>query len=372
MSFLRNRLLGGVSFLPLFAPEGVGSGAGEGAAAGAAAAAGAGSAAAGAGQAGAGEGTKAASAAPGAATLAGGADGGEAAAAAAAAAAASSSAAGKLPEGFDFRAYLAAGDKDVAKDLEKYTDPKAIYTALREVQAKISKGELKLAPKPLAANATDEQKAEWRKANGLPDKPENYVEKLELPNGMVVGEGDKELVGDFAKMMFEQGGSQAEMNRAVAWFYQAQDAMKQRQADADQESIIASTIALRSEWGSEYKANMNAQQALLLTMPEEFKNELLTSRTASGQMLGNTAGFLKWAAQTARDLNPAATIVPNGGDAGKTIGAEIASIEETFRKAAGGDGEAHRAYYGKDGQPGLDARHRELLGMQEKMQKRAS
>jgi hypothetical protein len=64
------------------------------------------------------------------------------------------------------------------KDLEKYTDPRAVYQSLRDLQAKISKGELKAPPTPLPENATAEQKAAWRQANGLPATAEDYVKGL--------------------------------------------------------------------------------------------------------------------------------------------------------------------------------------------------
>jgi hypothetical protein len=145
----KNRMLGGASFLPMFAAED-GSGGGAPAGGGAAPAAGAAPAGGAAPAAGAAPGAAAAPAAGADATLAGGGvDPTGAAAAAAAGAAAGTPKPGDLPAGFDFRAYLAGGDKDAEKDLAKYTDPKAVYKSLRDLQAKISKGELKAPPAAL-------------------------------------------------------------------------------------------------------------------------------------------------------------------------------------------------------------------------------
>jgi hypothetical protein len=362
-------MLGGISFRPFYDADKTGGGGATPPAAGATPAADPGAAAAAAAAAAtpaAKTGEQPGAAAPGATvdpgkdTLAGGADPGAAAAAAAA------GATPKFPD--NWRELLAGEDKKALTDLQRYTDPNAFYKGARELRAKIDSGEFKAAPKPLPADATPEQKAEWRKTNGLPATPEAYVEKLALPDGMVVGEADKPLVADFAKAMFESGASQDEMNRSVNWYYQMQDQLATKQAENDKQSIIDSQAELIGEWGpGDFKINMNAVGSLLATMPEDFRNALLTARTADGKLLGNTAALNRWAAQTARELNPAATIVPAGADSGKTISAELESIEATLRKAQGGDQEAHRAYYGYEGKPGLEVRMRELIDIQQKM-----
>src|SRR3546814_3644725 len=45
--------------------------------------------------------------------------------------------------------------------------------------------------------ATPEQIAEWRKEQGIPEKPEDY--DLKFDNGLVIGEADKPLVAEFLK-----------------------------------------------------------------------------------------------------------------------------------------------------------------------------
>jgi hypothetical protein len=262
---------------------------------------------------------------------------------------------------------LAGGDKAVEKDLAKYASPDQVYKSLRSLQADISSGKLKAPPAPLPANATDEQKAEYRKTNGLPEAPEGYVAKVALPDGVVLGEADKPLVGDFAKMALERGWSQDQFNQAVGWFYEAQAAQDAQRVEADGQLRVTSEVALRTEWGSDYAANMNAFGAFKAMLPQDFQELLFTARTPDGRMLGNTAELIRIGAQLAREFNPAATLIVPGGDATKSIGAEIESIEGTYRKAISGDGEAHRAYYGHDGKPGLEVRHRELIDAQQKM-----
>lgn len=384
----RNRMLGGVSFMPMFdaAKEGGAGGGGAadagGAAAGAAAgatdvAAGAadtGGAAAGA-AAGAGAGADAGGAAAGAADAGktGAADPGAAAAAATLAAggadpakadaATAAAAAGKgFPE--NWREVLAGDDKKLLADLAKYTDPNAMYKSLRDLQGQISSGKLKAAAQPLAKDATPEQAAAWRKDNGLPDSPEGYVKALTLPEGVVVGEADKALVETFAKQVFADGGTQAELDRAVSWYYAQQDAVQGQMVQRDGEQRTLAQGELIQEWGADFKTNMNAVGTLLATLPGDFKAELLSARTGDGRMIGDLPGFNRWAAQMAREINPAATLIPPGGNSGETIASEIATIEKSMYSA---DGKPNPAYWnGKDGEK-MQSRYRDLVEARDKI-----
>ena len=73
--------------------------------------------------------------------------------------------------GDDWREKLAGGDEKKLARYSKYASPQALADALVNAQTLISKGEHK---KALPVDATPEAMAEWRKNNGIPDKPENY------------------------------------------------------------------------------------------------------------------------------------------------------------------------------------------------------
>ena len=268
---------------------------------------------------------------------------------------------GDLPAGFDFRAYLANGDDATAKDLAKYTDPRAIYTSLRDLQTKISKGELKGAPQPLPANATDEQKTAWRQANGLPATEGDYVKGLQLPNGVVIGEADKPLVEGFAKALFEGGGTQSEMNRAVGWFYQTQDAAEAQRTEADGQFKVDSEVSLRTEWGPEYAGNINAFGVFKSQLPENLQALLFTARTADGLVLGNHPEFIKIGAALGRELNPAATLIPQAAQQGaQGVSDRIKQIEGLMYK----EGQPNREYW-NDAK--LQSEYRDLIDAQTKM-----
>ena len=164
--------------------------------------------------------------------------------------------------------------------------------------------------------------------------------------------------------MFENGASQAEMNRAVTWFYGMQD---QSRRSARRPTVRAASLRRAScspSGAGDFKVNMNAMGSLLATMPDALKNDMLT-RTPGGQMLGDTPGFIRWAAAQAREAQSASTIVPPGDkNAGVTIASEIAAIEKTMYLA---DGTANPAYWkGAEGEA-AQKRYRELVDAQSKM-----
>jgi len=288
----------------------------------------------------------------------------------AAAAAAAAAAGSRFPD--NWRDQLAGDDKTSAERLKRFASPGDLFKSYRELETKVSSGQLKAPATPFPATGTDEAKAEWRKTNGLPETAEAYVEKLALPNGVVIGEADKPLINEFAKDMHAAGATQDEMNRAMASYYRLQGVAEAQRAEADVSTRATSQTQLMTDWGpQDYKVNMNAVGTLLATMPEEAKVGLLSARTADGQMVGDTVWFNKWAAAHAREFNPAATLIsPTQANAPQAISDEISAIEKVYQRAVTGDRDAHREYYGHAGKPGLDARERELIHAQEQMRLR--
>jgi hypothetical protein len=159
----------------------------------------------------------------------------------------------------DWRDRMAGEDKDFRKRLERFADETQLAKSYRSLEQKLSSGEFK---KTLPENATAEETATWRKENGIPDKPEGYLEKLALPNGMVVGEEDKPIVSAFAEMALSKNWSTAQLNDAVAWHYAMQD--KQRAEMQEQDGSFRTTTedALRNQWKADYRTNMNLEAAV--------------------------------------------------------------------------------------------------------------
>lgn len=253
--------------------------------------------------------------------------------------------------GADWRKTYAGDDSKVLARLERYQSPKAAIDALFEAQRKISAGEF---AKPLPKDATPEQAAEWRAANGIPEKPEGYFEKLD---GVVLGEEDKAILNDFATRMHGKNVSPDVMKEAVAWYNDFQTKALEDRAAQDKSSLDETHNALRDEWGADFRANVNMINAHLSSAPGNIKDRMLGARASDGTPLLNDPGVMKYLAGMAREMNPAATIVGAGPNSVGAVNDEIARIEGRMKTD-------RKAYMADDRE---QARYRELLVAREKM-----
>lgn len=259
----------------------------------------------------------------------------------------------------DWRARLAGEDKDLAKTLGRYTDEAAFGKAHRALLTRLSSGELK---KALPEGASAEEVATWRKENGIPENEAGYVEKLALPNGLVLGEADKPIVAEFAKAALAGNVDPKAFNGLVAQYYAIQDQQRAAQETADATFKQASEDTLRGTWqGVEFRQNLTAVQNLIAGWPEGLAARVLAGRTPDGRKIGDDPEFIQQLATLSRELNPASTLVPVGtNDPVKGVADELASI----RKLRSEDPNKYEA------DKTLQAREIELIDAQLKLKKR--
>ncbi len=258
----------------------------------------------------------------------------------------------------DWRTQLAGDDKAYLKTLERFDSPTALAKSYREMQTKISSGQMRT-PAP-AADATPEVVATWRKENGIPDAPAGYVEKLALSNGMVPGEADKPIISSFAERAHSLTMPPEQFNGMVSQYYEMLDTQAQERQVADHSFKVQAQDTLNKEWGPEFRPNINAVSNLLASAPEGVKDRLFAGRTADGQVIGNDPQVLRWLAGLAREVNPLGTLMPAGtSDPMKSGEARIKEIEGLMR------GPEAQTKYWKDSS--VQEEYRNLLDAREKM-----
>lgn len=256
----------------------------------------------------------------------------------------------------DWRDRASKGDEKRLAKLQRYTSPEAALDALFAAQQKLSSGELKSA-KPKAD--TPEAIAEWRKENGIPEKPEEY--DLTLPDGLVVGEQDKPLIGEFVKDMHGANAHPDVVKKAVASYYKLQEQALQARYEADVDIKVATEDELRAEWGSDYRRNVSSINGLLDSAPEGIKDKIMTARFADGTPLASDANALRWLANLSREINPVATVVPGAGaNAGEAIATEISTLTKMM-------GDRTSDYWKGPNAEKNQARYRELVAAKAKM-----
>ncbi|WP_227136734.1 hypothetical protein [Kosakonia radicincitans] len=230
----------------------------------------------------------------------------------------------KFPD--NWRDTLAGDDAKYRKQLERYASPEALAKAHRELQAKLSSGEFRAAKLP--ENPTDEEIAQWRKDNGVPEKADDYL--ADLPSGIVLGDEDKERISSFLEAMHGKNVSKEHVQAAIEWNQQMVEQEMQARYDRNVEAQQKTEDALRQEWGPEYRRNINLINGMLDGLPKDAKALFTNAQTSDGVSIFNNPDVAKWLVDVARAVNPVATVVP-GASNPQAITDEITALEKRMR-----------------------------------------
>lgn len=262
----------------------------------------------------------------------------------------------------------AAGDKKAytkeLKRLEGISDPKAIWGMYRELESRFTSGGLIKIP---GKDAKPEDVQAFNKALGVPEKPDEYTKDLTLENGAVVGEVDKPYVDSFAEYMHKANARPAEFKAALNWYYAQQEANAARMDEEDEEHQRESIKALKEDYGPSYDRRIRSIGSIFASAPggADANNEksvyarLMGGRTADGRLIGNDPDIIRWFDGLRGEINPAASVVEDGDQSGKSIEDEIKAIEKIMRE--------DRKTYNRD----YANRYAELLAVREKVRARA-
>jgi hypothetical protein len=198
-----------------------------------------------------------------------------------------------------WREELAGTDEKLLGQLKRLASPKDLWTSYRSLQQKLSSGEY---TKKLPDNATDAQKAEWRKENGIPEKPTDY--KLPEIQGFEWSEADKPIVGSFIEALHSADVPQGVVDKALGWYAEFTGQQREAQFEADKSSKQTAEDALRTEFGNEYRPSINLLGRYLKdadVFPNDLGTQILTARTADGSRLINNPDLIRLLVGQARD-----------------------------------------------------------------------
>lgn len=253
----------------------------------------------------------------------------------------------------DWRDKLAKGDEKVRKRLDRFQSPADVLKSWQSLEQKLSSGDVK---SKLPDNATEEQIAAYRKDNGIPEKPEGYLDNL--PNGLVIGDDDRDLVGSYVERVHGKNADPAVVAETLDWYYKTQEDQIAAQAEADSQNLASGEDEMRAEWGAEFRQNQNAIKSFGSTLPDGLFDTMLQARDPEGRILGHNPDFMRAFARLANDANPAGFVSPGaGGSQAQSLKDEIASIEKVMQ--------TDRATYNKDTK--MQERLRVLYDAEEKL-----
>lgn len=229
----------------------------------------------------------------------------------------------------NWRQLVAGEDKKELERLGRFPTFPDVYKSFRNLETKLSSGQYKQA---LAADASPEDVANWRKANGIPEKPDGYFEHI--PEGMVLGEEDKNALELFAAKLHEKNATPEIFNTVMETALQLIEINQQEQVDAQVALKEQNRHKLYQHWGpAEYKVNINAIANVLQGMPESLRQRFEGATLADGTLMFNDFEAMSWWAQYVRENNPALAIMPNGGgDVMQTIEQQLNENRMMMRK----------------------------------------
>ena len=263
--------------------------------------------------------------------------------------------------GDDWRQRLAGGDAEELKRLERFQGPENVYRSYRELESRMSRGELK---PTLPKDATPEEQTRWRNEMGIPVSPDKY--KVTGPEGKPPPKEDDTFIKAFLKSAHEANYTQAQVDASVRAFYAEVDRQEQALTEAEKQAETAAEDALRKDWGNDYRTNKNMAEALLARAPAGFRDRFMNGYLADRMPIRASPDAWKWLVQIEREINPAGTVVPNtGGDLGKTIDAEITDLKKQMGAPRGS------ADWKKYWEEGGEARYRQLIAAKEKVAARS-
>lgn len=219
---------------------------------------------------------------------------------------------------------MAKGDDKVLAQLQRYASPEAVWQKARSLEQKMSSGELKPV---LAKGATAEDLKAYREAHGIPDKADGY----DLGKDLKIDDADQPLVDLLKKVGHATHQTPEMVKGTVKALKQVQQEIHDQRAQADAQLKQTCEDALRTEWGGEFRRNVNLVHGLLdLTGGNSGMREaVLDARMPDGRRLGDTPEAMRLLLNVALAQNPAGIVVPGGnGEKGEGIKGELEKLQK--------------------------------------------
>lgn len=215
---------------------------------------------------------------------------------------------------------LAAGEnEDQLKLLKRYGSLSGVVKALQEAQNTIRSGKIK---RDMPDPKDEKAMAEWRKEQGIPDKPEGY--QLPEPITKRLVDEDKPILASFTEFAHSKNAPPAFVEMATEWYVNLQEQMAEQISQRDAKAFEEADDALRDNWArDEYKGNLQLAKRFWEAAGVEGLSE---ARLPDGRKLGNIPEFIMWSSDKGR--NEFGDVVFSSGDAETKFNNRKAEIEK--------------------------------------------
>lgn len=226
---------------------------------------------------------------------------------------------GYWPE--DWQKRLAGDDEKELKQVSRYASPQEVWKKARALEQRLSAGELRPA---LPKDAKPAELQAWRKDNGIPEKATDYdLKDLKIPAE------DKETVNGIVSRLHQRNATPEVVREAVQAYYDEQGRQSKHRLEKDEEQRVAALDTLNSEYGGQFRRNINLLEGTLSKFPKSVQDAMRHARMPDGTALFNHPDIIRGFVALALESNPAGIVVPaGGGDMAQSALAQYEQIQK--------------------------------------------
>lgn len=259
----------------------------------------------------------------------------------------------------DWREKIAGEDTKTLERLKRFGSFNDVWKSYTNAEKKLSEKAAQ-AGDPYPEKGSDEDKNAWRSRNGIPDKPEAYVPDYTVDE-IVIGEMDRPYVNEVLTAAHKENASPKVVKAMLKSYFEGRERQIQEITKADESHRMAVRDEFRDEYGPQAQIHFQAAKSVIDRAPQEIQSLITEARLPNGRKAGNDPGFVRWLVDLAKEINPAATVMP-GSPAKSAKGVEDRISE--LRKMMGDD---HSEYNRGPKSESLQKEYRDLITMQEKL-----
>lgn len=223
----------------------------------------------------------------------------------------------------NWREIMANGDDKELARLQRLKAPNDVYKSYRELE-KI-KSSFVPAPKKPGEGATPEEVKAYRDHLGIPENPKDY--DLNFGDGTVVGEEVMPHLEGFLKHAHDNNMPPDQVKSAVKFYLDDIERVQQQIAHTNDEARVNGLAELKSEWGGEFKGNLNSIQSLFTEAPEGTMEALMGAAGPDGLKFANNPDNIRWLVGLAKAINPTASLLPSGVTDSTSIDTELDKLK---------------------------------------------
>lgn len=166
-------------------------------------------------------------------------------------------------------------DTKVREFADRFTTPADMAKSALDLRQKLSK-----AITVPGEDASDEDRAKFRKAVGVPDSPDGYEVKIpdNLPDDVKAAQQSEQARGridEFRKAMHDAGAPKGAAEAALGLFFRFLGEDATALNGNNERARDAADAAIRKEWGRDYDGNNNAAQAAFREFADDKVNSEL-------------------------------------------------------------------------------------------------